>query len=86
VGNGGANQILQGGCTNLVACAEIDGAGRLRIQPGVEESLRIFQGSTFEIIELYMILLERFIHPASCMGVSRNGVTRAASTGKERML
>jgi len=41
---------------DLVSFIEIDGARSLRIQPGVEETQGIFQRSTFEKVELYVIL------------------------------
>jgi len=56
VSNGGVNQIFQSRLINIVTFAEIDGAGSLRLKAGVEETLWILQGSTFEKNKFQMIL------------------------------
>src|SRR5439155_397334 len=55
-GDGGANEILQGWFINVVTFAKVDGACSLRIKSGVEETLRILQGSAFEKVELHVVL------------------------------
>jgi len=56
VGDGGANEFLQRGLINGLAFAEINGARRLGLKPGVEETLRILQRSPFEKIDLHVVL------------------------------
>src|SRR3990172_3968842 len=55
-GHRGANQVQKGGLIDGVALTQVDGSRSLGLEAAVEQTARIFQGSTLEEVHAYVIL------------------------------